>query len=55
MNDGLHNRTTVLRPGARDELRLRVPSLRGKPRTDQRQLAGEQVSLGGVNFALKAT
>ena len=56
MNDGLHNRTTVLRPGARDELRLRVlRALEANPELSQRQLAGELgVSLGGVNFALKA-
>ena len=42
--------------GARDELRLRVlRALEGNPELSQRQLAAELgVSLGGVNYALKA-
>ena len=41
---------------ARDELRLRVlRALEGNPELSQRQLAAELgVSLGGVNYALKA-
>ena len=42
--------------GARDELRLRVlRALEANPELSQRQLAAELgVSLGGVNYALKA-
>ena len=43
-------------PSARDELRLRVlRALEANPELSQRQLAAELgVSLGGVNYALKA-
>ena len=46
----------TLSTGARDELRLRVLSaLEANPEMSQRQLAAELgVSLGGVNYALKA-
>ena len=46
----------MLHPGARDELRLRVlRALEANPELSQRQLAAELgVSLGGVNYALKA-
>ena len=56
MNDSLKNGDSVLQPGARDELRLRVlRALDANPELSQRQLAAELgVSLGGVNFALKA-
>ena len=56
MNDTLKNSDSVLHPGARDELRLRVlRALEVSPELSQRQLAAELgVSLGGVNFALKA-
>ena len=56
MNDTLKNSDSVLHPRARDELRLRVlRALEVNPELSQRQLAAELgVSLGGVNFALKA-
>ena len=56
MNDVLQTSRTVLSTGARDELRLRVlRALEAKPELSQRQLAAELgVSLGGVNYALKA-
>ena len=56
MNDVLKNNDLALQPGARDELRLRVlRALESNPELSQRQLAVELgVSLGGVNYALKA-
>ena len=56
MNDVLENNDSSLNTGARDELRLRVlRALEANPKLSQRQLAAELgVSLGGVNFALKA-
>jgi EPS-associated MarR family transcriptional regulator len=56
MNDMLEHSDTVLSTGARDELRLRVlRALEANPELSQRQLAAELgVSLGGVNYALKA-
>ena len=56
MNDVLENRDTALSTGAGDELRLRVlRALEANPELSQRQLAAELgVSLGGVNYALKA-
>jgi EPS-associated MarR family transcriptional regulator len=56
MNDALKNGDSALQPGARDELRLRVlRALEVNPELSQRQLAAELgVSLGGVNYALKA-
>ena len=56
MNKSLKNGGSVLQPGARDELRLRVlRALDANPELSQRQLAAElDVSLGGVNYALKA-
>jgi EPS-associated MarR family transcriptional regulator len=56
MNDVAQNRDTVLSTSARDELRLRVlRALEANPELSQRQLAAELgVSLGGVNYALKA-
>ena len=56
MNDSLKNGDSVLQPGARDELKLRVlRALEANPELSQRQLAAELgVSLGGVNYALKA-
>ena len=56
MNDVLENSDTALSTGARDELRLRVLcALEANPELSQRQLAAELgVSLGGVNYALKA-
>jgi EPS-associated MarR family transcriptional regulator len=56
MNDALKNSDTALNTGARDELRLRVlRALESNPELSQRQLAAELgVSLGGVNYALKA-
>ena len=52
----LKNNDQSLNAGARDELRLRVlRSLKANPELSQRQLAAELgVSLGGVNYALKA-
>ena len=56
MNDVLANNDSSLNTGARDELRLRVlRALESNPELSQRQLAAELgVSLGGVNYALKA-
>lgn len=56
MNDLLENHDSSLNTGARDELRLRVlRALEANPELSQRQLAAELgVSLGGVNYALKA-
>ena len=56
MNGVLENNNTSLNTGARDELRLRVlRALEANPELSQRQLAAELgVSLGGVNYALKA-
>lgn len=56
MNDFIENRDLALRTGSRDELRLRVlRALEANPKLSQRQLAAELgVSLGGVNYALKA-
>jgi EPS-associated MarR family transcriptional regulator len=56
MNDVLENHDLSLNTGARDELRLRVlRALESNPELSQRQLAAELgVSLGGVNYALKA-
>ena len=56
MNDLLKHSETALSTGARDELRLRVLRvLEANPELSQRQLAAELgVSLGGVNYALKA-
>ena len=56
MNDALKNSDSALHPGTRDELRLRVlRALEVNPELSQRQLAAELgVSLGGVNYALKA-
>jgi EPS-associated MarR family transcriptional regulator len=56
MNDAIKNSDSALHPGARDELRLRVlRALEANPELSQRQLAAELgVSLGGVNYALKA-
>lgn len=56
MNDVSRAKTEGAQEGARDELRLRVlRALEANPELSQRQLAEELgVSLGGVNFALKA-
>ena len=56
MNDAVKKSGPALRPGARDELRLRVLRALGtNPELSQRQLAAALgVSLGGVNYALKA-
>ena len=56
MNDVLEPSNNGLSTGARDELRLRVlRALEANPELSQRQLAAELgVSLGGVNYALKA-
>ena len=56
MNDVLEHSDTALSTGARNELRLRVlRALEVNPELSQRQLAAELgVSLGGVNYALKA-
>ena len=56
MNDVLENNDSSLNTGARDELRLRMlRALEANPELSQRQLAAELgVSLGGVNYALKA-
>ena len=56
MSDALKESDSALHPGARDELRLRVLRvLESNPELSQRQLAAElRVSLGGVNYALKA-
>ena len=55
-NDVLDNKDSSLNTGARDELRLRVlRALEANSELSQRQLAAELgVSLGGVNYALKA-
>lgn len=56
MNDVLQNSDSAVTTGTRDELRLRVlRALEANPEFSQRQLAAELgVSLGGVNYALKA-
>ena len=56
MNHVLKHSDSALNTGARDELRLRVlRALESNPKLSQRQLAAELgVSLGGVNYALKA-
>ena len=56
MNDALDDNDSSLNTGARDELRFRVlRALEMNPELSQRQLAAELgVSLGGVNYALKA-
>ena len=56
MNDVHEQGDTALSTGVRDELRLRVlRALEANPELSQRQLAAELgVSLGGVNYALKA-
>ena len=56
MNNVLEHSDTALSTGARNELRLRVlRALEVNPELSQRQLAAELgVSLGGVNYALKA-
>ena len=56
MNDLLENNHSSLTTGARDELRLRVlRALEANSELSQRELAAELgVSLGGVNYALKA-
>jgi EPS-associated MarR family transcriptional regulator len=56
MNTTLKNNESVLNTVAQDELRLRVlRALEVNPELSQRQLAVELgVSLGGVNYALKA-
>ena len=56
MNDALKNSKTALGTRVRDEIRLRVlRALEANPELSQRQLAQELgVSLGGVNYALKA-
>ena len=56
MNDVFEHSDTALSTGARNELRLRVlRALEVNPELSQRQLAAELgVSLGGVNYALKA-
>ena len=56
MNDVLEHSDKALSTGARNELRLRVlRALEANPELSQRQLAAELgVSLGGVNYALKA-
>ena len=56
MNDSKKDTSHALKVGARDELRLRVlRALEANPELSQRQLAAKLgVSLGGVNYALKA-
>lgn len=56
MNDLLDNNNTSPNTVARDELRLRLlRALESNPELSQRQLAAQLgVSLGGVNYALKA-
>ena len=56
MNEARNNGDSALNTGARDELKLRVlRALEKNPELSQRQLAAELgVSLGGVNYALKA-
>ena len=56
MNDVSQNSESILSTGPRDELRLRaLPVLETNSELSQRKLDAELgVSLGGVNFALKA-
>ena len=56
MNDVAKNNAEGRKTSARDELRLKVlRALEANPELSQRQLAaGLGVSLGGVNYALKA-
>ena len=56
MNGGSKSHSKLLGSAARDELRLRLlRALEANPQLSQRQLAAELgVSLGGVNYALKA-
>ena len=56
MNDVTQNNAKRAETSARDELRLKVlRALEANPELSQRQLAAELgVSLGGVNYALKA-
>ena len=56
MNDRSKGDTHAQKIGARDELRLKVlRALEANPELSQRQLAAKLgVSLGGVNYALKA-
>ena len=56
MKDVIQDSAQGAETGARDELRLRVlRALEANPELSQRQLAAELgVSLGGVNYALKA-
>ena len=56
MNDATQDNAQGAETGARGELRLRVlRALEANPELSQRQLAAELgVSLGGVNYALKA-
>ena len=56
MNDVTQNNAQRAETSARDELRLKVlRALEANPELSQRQLAAELgVSLGGVNYALKA-
>ena len=56
MNDSRKDASHTRKVGARDELRLRVlRALEANPELSQRQLAAKLgVSLGGVNYALKA-
>ena len=56
MNDSRKDASHALKVGARDEVRLRVlRALEANPELSQRQLAAKVgVSLGGVNYALKA-
>ena len=56
MNHGSRKIAQGAKTGVRDELRLRVlRALEANPELSQRQLAAELgVSLGGVNYALKA-
>ena len=56
MNDVTQNNAQRAETSARDELRLKVlRALETNPELSQRQLAAELgVSLGGVNYALKA-
>ena len=56
MNANRENTSHAQKVGARDELRLRVlRAIEANPELSQRQLAAKLgVSLGGVNYALKA-
>ena len=56
MNEAPRDSSDELGSGAKDELRLQVlRALEANPELSQRQLAAELgVSLGGVNYALKA-